>query len=76
MASLLPPLHIAIVRESQLIPRLEDWVATQYADGLRTLRAASNITLITGCSRTADIEMSPVFGVHGPLEFVVVLIPV
>jgi L-lactate dehydrogenase complex protein LldG len=74
MASLLPPLHVALVRESQLIPRLEDWVAARYADDLLDMRQASNITLITGCSRTADIEMSPVFGVHGPLEFVVVLI--
>jgi L-lactate dehydrogenase complex protein LldG len=74
MASLLPPLHIALVREAQLIPRLEDWVAARYVDGLRDMREASNITLITGCSRTADIEMSPVFGVHGPLEFVVILI--
>jgi L-lactate dehydrogenase complex protein LldG len=65
---------VALVRESQLIPRLEDWVAARYADDLLDMRQASNITLITGCSRTADIEMSPVFGVHGPLEFVVVLI--
>jgi L-lactate dehydrogenase complex protein LldG len=74
MASLLPPLHIAIALESQLIPRLEDWIAAQYSSNVRALGAPSNITLITGCSRTADIEMSPVFGVHGPLAFVVLLI--
>jgi L-lactate dehydrogenase complex protein LldG len=73
MASLMPPVHIALVRESQLIATLEDWMAAQYASDLRDIRDASNITLITGCSRTADIEMSPVFGVHGPLEFHVVL---
>jgi L-lactate dehydrogenase complex protein LldG len=74
MASLLPPLHIALVHTSQLLPRLEDWVATQTAAGLDEIRAASNVTLIIGCSRTADIEMSPVFGVHGPLAFHVILI--
>ncbi len=74
MASLLPPTHIALVLESQLIPRLEDWVAGRYGDKLQELRTSSNITLITGCSRTADIEMSPVFGVHGPLEFHVILL--
>lgn len=74
MASLLPPLHIALVRTEQMIPRLEDWVASRYANKLQDFRTASNITLITGCSRTADIEMSPVFGVHGPLAFHVVVI--
>jgi L-lactate dehydrogenase complex protein LldG len=74
MASLLPPIHIALVRTSQLIPRLEDFVAGQYGDKLQRFRVSSNITLITGCSRTADIEMSPVFGVHGPLEFHIILI--
>jgi L-lactate dehydrogenase complex protein LldG len=74
MASLLPPTHIALVHESRLIPRLEDWVAGRYGDKLQELRTSSNITLITGCSRTADIEMSPVFGVHGPLEFHVILL--
>ncbi len=74
MASLMPPTHIALVRSTQIIPTLEDWMARQYADQLRDIRDASNITLITGCSRTADIEMSPVFGVHGPLEFHVLLL--
>jgi L-lactate dehydrogenase complex protein LldG len=73
MASLLPPIHVALMRSSQLIPRLEDWVAGRYAARLQELRTASNVTLITGCSRTADIEMSPVFGVHGPLQFHVVV---
>lgn len=73
MASLLPPIHIALMRSSQLIPRLEDWVAGRYADRLQELRTSSNVTFITGCSRTADIEMSPVFGVHGPLQFHVVV---
>lgn len=74
MASLLPPIHVAIVRSTQLIPRLEDWVAGRYADRLRELRTSSNITLITGSSRTSDIEMQPVFGVHGPLQMHVILL--
>lgn len=74
MASLLPPIHIALMRASQLIPRLEDWMAGRYADRLQQIRTSSNITMITGCSRTADIEMSPVFGVHGPLQFHVIVL--
>ncbi len=74
MASLLPPLHIAILTTDKLIPRLEDYIAAQRADRLGIFRRSSSITLITGCSRTSDIEMHAVFGVHGPLELHVILI--
>lgn len=74
MASLMPPLHIAIVTTDQLVPRLEDYIAAQRANKLGVFRTSSNITLITGCSRTSDIEMQPVFGVHGPLELHIILI--
>ncbi len=74
MASLLPPVHIAVVTTDRLVPRLEDYMAAQRAQQLGVFRRSSNITLITGCSRTSDIEMHPVFGVHGPLELHVILI--
>ena len=74
MASLLPPMHIAVVTTDQLVPRLEDYIAAQRANKLGVFRTSSNITLITGSSRTSDIEMHPVFGVHGPLELHVILI--
>lgn len=74
MASLLPPVHIAIVTEDRLVPRLEDYIAAQRAQHLGIFRRSSNVTLITGSSRTSDIEMHPVFGVHGPLELHVILI--
>jgi L-lactate dehydrogenase complex protein LldG len=74
MASLLPPVHIAIVPTRKLVPRLEDYIAAQRAGRLGVFRRSSAITLITGCSRTSDIEMHPVFGVHGPLELHVILI--
>jgi L-lactate dehydrogenase complex protein LldG len=74
MASLLPPIHVAIVTTDQLVPRLEDYIAGQRADKLSTFRTSSNVTLITGCSRTSDIEMQTVFGVHGPLELHIILI--
>lgn len=74
MASLLPPVHIAIVGADQLVPRLEDYIAAQRADRLGVFRRSSNVTLITGCSRTSDIEMHPVFGAHGPMELHIILI--
>ncbi|MDW8350661.1 MAG: lactate utilization protein [Anaerolineae bacterium] len=74
MASLLPPVHIAILTEDRILPRLEDYIAAQRAQRLDVFRRSSNVTLITGSSRTSDIEMHPVFGVHGPLELHVILI--
>ena len=74
MASLLPPLHIALLTEDRILPRLEDYLAAQRATRYSVFRYSSNVTLITGSSRTSDIEMHPVFGVHGPLELHIVLI--
>lgn len=74
MASLLPPVHIAVLTEDRIVPRLEDYIAAQRAHRLGVFRRSSNVTLITGSSRTSDIEMHPVFGVHGPLELHVILI--
>jgi L-lactate dehydrogenase complex protein LldG len=73
-ASLLPPVHVALVRAHQLVPRLEDYIAQQRAKGLTAFSQGSNVVLLTGASRTADIEMNVVYGVHGPLELHVILI--
>ena len=69
-ASLLPPVHIAVAHESQLLPDLFDlFVALKTQPAL-----ASCVTLITGPSKTGDIELKLVTGVHGPGEVHVVLI--
>ena len=73
-ASLLPPVHVALVRANQLLPRLEDYIAHQRTTGLPAFSAGSNVVLLTGASRTADIEMNVVYGVHGPLELHIILI--
>lgn len=74
LASLLPAIHVVIAREGQLVPRLEDYLAQKRAEGNAVYRRASAVTLITGPSRTADIEMQIVYGAHGPLELHVILI--
>lgn len=66
LPTLLPPLHVALLRQEQLLPDVEAWVAQQRADGLAQLGARSNYCIITGPSRTADIEKNLVLGVHGP----------
>jgi L-lactate dehydrogenase complex protein LldF len=67
-ASLLPDIHIVVLRESDLVPTLSD------ALRLPEIRNAPAAVIITGPSRTADIEMTLTLGVHGPKELRVFLI--
>ena len=69
MASLLPPVHIAVLRSKQIIPDLESWVASQ-----EDLTESSNVFIISGPSKTADIAMELVMGMHGPQELHLILI--
>lgn len=63
LPSLLPPVHIALLRRDRLHGRLEDWLSIE---GRLALLASNSIALITGPSRTSDIEMQTILGVHGP----------
>lgn len=65
--SLLPPVHIAVAERSQLVPDLFDLF-----DGDAPVMP-SCLTLITGPSKTGDIELRLVTGVHGPGEIHVIL---
>ena len=68
-ASLLPPVHVAVLRPEQILRGLDDLFALLTAgDDL-----SSAVTLITGPSRTADIELTLVVGVHGPQQLHVIL---
>jgi L-lactate dehydrogenase complex protein LldG len=70
LSSLLPPVHIAIVHRACILPTVSDVFRTyphMAADG-------SNIVIITGPSRTADIEMTLSRGVHGPGEVHAILV--
>jgi L-lactate dehydrogenase complex protein LldG len=70
MISLLPPVHIAVVDKSKLLSGLDELFTTLPEPAERT----SSMVLITGPSRTADIEQILVRGVHGPGEIHVVLV--
>jgi L-lactate dehydrogenase complex protein LldG len=69
LVSLVPRVHIAIVAASTICETL--------SDALTLLQAADEIspavTLITGPSRTADIELTLAIGVHGPQELYVIV---
>ncbi len=70
MISLLPPAHIAVVPCARLLTGLDELFTLQPAPAEQT----SAMVLITGPSRTADIEQILVRGVHGPGELHVVLV--
>ncbi len=70
--SLLPPVHIAIAERKQLVPDLFDLFPSSNMEQSPTL--PSCITFITGPSKTGDIELRLVTGVHGPGEIHVILI--
>ena len=72
VASLLPPLHVAIVERQQIVPDLIDAFALLHQRGLDKL--PSNIALITGPSKTGDIELQLTTGVHGPKHWRVILV--
>jgi L-lactate dehydrogenase complex protein LldG len=70
-ASLLPPLHVAIVRRADLRFSMAECLRERAAD----ISAAACCTFITGPSRTADIELTLTLGVHGPGRVAVIVGP-
>jgi L-lactate dehydrogenase complex protein LldG len=70
IASLLPPVHIAVIGADQLSPTLATFLSANpdIAD------VGSNVVAITGPSRTGDIEGTLVLGVHGPGDLHVIII--
>ncbi len=67
-----PDVHLVMAYTSQVVPSLKVAIhelKTKYAGKL-----PSQITVITGASRTADIEKTLVMGAHGPKEIYVFLI--
>jgi len=71
--TVLAPVHIAVITLDQLLPRMESWLALQRANGLAGIRAAANVCFISGPSRTGDIEMELILGVHGPGQVQIVV---
>jgi L-lactate dehydrogenase complex protein LldG len=72
-ASLLPETHIALLPTDRLYPTMQAFFAAHSPQELT--EQISNLTFITGPSRTADIEMIITRGVHGPKRLCVVLLP-
>ncbi|HXX24271.1 MAG TPA: lactate utilization protein [Terriglobia bacterium] len=75
LASLAPPVHVALYRRSQLVASLDEVL-----ERLSVTRAPEqaapgrSVVFITGTSRTADIEQILIRGVHGPGEVHAILV--
>jgi L-lactate dehydrogenase complex protein LldG len=70
LPSLLPPIHLALLPRTQLYGQIEHWLATE---GAVALKSSNSVVFITGPSRTADIEMQTILGVHGPGQVYIVI---
>lgn len=70
--SLLPPIHVAVAQRRQILPDLFDLFA---AAGVAGEDLPACWSIITGPSKTGDIELRLVTGVHGPGELHVILTP-
>ena len=66
--SLLPAVHVSLLREGRILPGLAELFETVRGD------LPSALAIVTGPSRSADIEQRLVVGVHGPGEVHVVLL--
>ena len=69
LASLVPPVHVAIVDAASIFQTLGEALAFIYKNN----DISPAVTFITGPSRTADIELTLAIGVHGPQELYVIV---
>ena len=70
LMSLVPPIHIAVLEAENICNTYCEIIQKQnWADKMPT-----NVVLISGPSKTADIELTLAFGVHGPKELIVLIV--
>jgi L-lactate dehydrogenase complex protein LldG len=70
LMSIVPPVHIAVLKADRIFNNLSEAMQKEDWPG----RMPTNVVLVSGPSKTADIEMTLAFGVHGPRELVVLII--
>lgn len=73
LISLLPPVHVAVVLPSQILPSLDELFTILRGDFLE--RGSLDYTnIISGPSRSADIDQTLIQGMHGPREVYMVIV--
>lgn len=75
LASLLPPVHVALLDAARIVPEMRAYFEALEARGgaAADVQSTSNLVFISGPSRTADIEQTLTLGVHGPRELIIVV---
>lgn len=69
--SLLPETHIAVLRADRIVATMEDAFALLRAERAPWPRA---VNLVSGPSRTADIEQTVTLGAHGPYRVHIIVV--
>jgi len=65
----LPGMEFVVLRRALIVPRLENVIGTRARDGAMP----ATVNLVTGPSRTADIEQTIERGAHGPRELCILI---
>ena len=71
LASLIAPIHIAVLHSNRIFPSMRTWFASE---GEKELSESQAVTFVSGPSRTADIEMTLTVGMHGPKKLAAFLL--
>lgn len=70
LMSLVPPVHIAILEADRLFDNFAHLIASEDWTG----QMPTNALLISGPSKTADIEQTLAYGIHGPKTLITLII--
>jgi len=74
LVSLLPAVHIAVLRSSQILGTLDEVISKLRQQRIGGVDPSRSVTFITGPSRTSDVELVLSIGVHGPKELRVIIL--
>jgi L-lactate dehydrogenase complex protein LldG len=74
VVSLLPEHHLAVVDASQIVENFEELMALRRSSFLEDGTLRSYMSIVTGPSRTGDIEQTIVIGAHGPRQVHMIIV--
>ena len=74
LVSLLPTIHIAVLRPMQISASLAEVVSKLNLERVGQNKSCRSVSFITGPSRTSDVELTLSIGVHGPKELHVIIV--